>query len=249
MADGSAVGRVRAGDAAVLSVVAWKWGERFGAEHVNRLRSMFERRLRLPHQVYCVTDDPAGIDPRVSIVPMPRTFAHTPRCRRRMQQFDAVWTRSHFGPRMLAVDLDIVLTDDITALVDRAEPFVGCWIDYAQVFSGSWILMDAGALHGLWEAYRDDPDGFPRRVQPKGTPSDQAMLNYWLAPHGHRIPRWTRADGFVTYFGRGYARHEHHGISEARPALPPGTKVVILGSADLHVLEQPETYPWVTAWA
>lgn len=237
----------------MLSVCVWKWGKTFGARHVNVLRRALERHLRLPHELVCVTDDPSGIDPRVRIVPMPGQFDQAPRCRRRMQGFSRGFVDACLGGRRtLYLDLDVVIVDDITALVDRPEPLV-CWrVGHAGVFSGSFLLADAGELHGAWNRFANDPEGYPRRLQPKGVASDQAMINDWLSSRdGYRLPvaTWTEADGFVTYYGRGYERLEHFGVGPRRPDLPPGARLVVLGSADLDVLESGQ-FAWADEhWA
>ena len=158
-----------------------------------------------------------------------------------MQMFDRVFASS-LGSRLLAIDLDVVIVDDLTPIVDRPEPLV-CWkVKHANVFSGSFILMDAGVLHPLWEAFSRSPERFPMRAQPHGTPSDQAMLNYFL--RSRTVPFWTEADGFVTYFGEGYEHKEHFGVGPTRQQLPPGARIVVLGSADLQVLADRQI-PWV----
>lgn len=235
----------------MLSVLTWKWGSKFSARHVNTLRSMLARRLALEHRVVCVTDDADGIDPGVEIVPLPARHAESPRCRRRMRAFDRTFAES-IGARILALDLDVVLVDDITPLVDRPEPLV-CWrVGYAGVFSGSIVLMDAGVLDPLWRAFDRDPDGYARRAWPRGVGSDQAMLNYYLSRsdcHPSARPAvWTEADGFVTFFGAGYERLERRGVGPGHPLLPAGARIVVLGSDDLHVLEQGDRYPWVSEW-
>lgn len=208
---------------------------------MNRLRAALERHLHMPHEMVLVTDDATGIDSRVRIVRLPETFAHTPRCRRRMQVFSRDFAHQ-LGPRILSMDLDMVLVDDITPIVNRPEPLV-CWrVKHAGVFSGSFVLMDAGTLDGLWQAFAADPEGYPRSVQPRGVPSDQAMLNHFV--RHHRIPHWTEADGFVSYYGAGYERLEHFGVGPRRPSLPPGARIVVLGSDDLDVLRGAQ-YPWV----
>lgn len=195
---------------------------------------MLARHLHLPHVLHCVTDDPDGLDSEIHVVPPPREFDHTPRCRRRMWQF-AKERGADFGSRVLAIDLDVVIVDDITGIVDRPEPIVGWRVGYANVFSGSFLLFDTGALDGAWRAYRDDPEGFPAATGERNA-SDQAMVNRWL--RGQRIAEWTEADGLVTWFGNGYARLEHRGMGAGRPDLPPGARIVVLGSADKHVLDE-----------
>ena len=246
----------------MLTVVTWKWGKLFGAGDVNRLRAGLERHLHLPHSLVCITDDATGIDSRVRVVPLPTTFADTPRCRRRMQIFSREFAQQ-LGQRLLCMDLDVVLVDDITPILDPAtrvnvarhtmgvdlgrQPLV-CWrVGYAGVFSGSFLLMDAGHLDGLWRAFYNDGDTwkqdiFWRRVQPTGTPSDQAALNAYVA--GRDVPHWTERDGFVTYFGDGYERLEYHGVGPSHPKLPPGARIVVLGSADKAVLDEGR-YQWI----
>ena len=233
----------------MLTVLTWKWGTRFGAVHVNTLRSMLARRLELAHRVVCVTDDAAGIDPAIEVLPLPASYADSPRCRRRMRQFDREWAEA-IGSRILALDLDVVLTGDITPLVDRPDPLV-CWrVGYAGVFSGSILLMDAGVLDPLWRAFDAEPDDYPRRAWPRGVGSDQAMLNYYLAQPSTTLRPgvWTEADGLVTFFGEGYERLARRGVGRQNPRLPPGARIVVLGSEDLYVLEEGDRYPWVKEW-
>jgi hypothetical protein len=226
----------------LLTITCWRWGRLFSAAYVNRLRAAFERHLRLPHEVVCVTDDPAGIDSRVRIVPIPTTYAHTPRCRRRMQVYSRDFA-SQLGDRLLLVDLDLVVVGDLTPLLDRPEPLV-CWkVGYANVYAGAWVLMDAGVLDPMWRAFAADPEGHPRRAGSReAVPSDLAMLNAHL--RGRAVPHWTERDGLVSYFGAGYQRWERYGVGPSRPQLPRGARVVVLGSADKDVMDEGR-YPWV----
>lgn len=234
-----------------LSVLCWKWNQadgtpKFGPEYVNRLRAGLARHLHLDHNLTCVTDDPRGLDGDIRTLPITE-FQNTPRCRRRMAQFSRAFA-SKVGERILSIDLDVVLVDDITPIVNRPEPLV-CWkVAHAQVFSGSFILMNAGVLDGLYRQYAADPEGFPRRVQPRGVPSDQAMLNYYLGndtyPEYSTVPYWTEADGFVTYFGEGYEAFEAMGVGPRYRNLPDGVRIVVLGSADKAVMDEGR-YEWV----
>ena len=228
---------------APLSIICWRWGSLFSADYVNTLASMLDRHIRIPFQLWCVTDDLSGIHSRVRVVPLPMEFDGTLRCRRRIWQF-AADRRALFGPRILAIDLDVVITDDLTPIVERTEP-VCCWrVKYANVYSGSFVMFDAGALDGLYQAYRADPEGYPRKSGERNA-SDQAMLNYYLRqPGAPAVAEWTEADGFVTYFGDGYKRLEHHGIGPHNPKLPKGARIVVLGSADKAVMDR-GAFPWI----
>lgn len=226
----------------MLTICTWKWGDRFAARHVNVLRSMLARQLHCDHRMVCVTDDPAGLDGDIATAPI-AAFTETPRCRRRMTQYDRAFA-AIVGPRFLSLDLDVVLVDDITPLVTHQSSLVLWRVGYAGVYSGSFVLMNTGVLHGLYEAFAADPDGFPMKA-PGRVPSDQAMLNLYLKQHP-TIPfaRLTDADGLVTYFGEGYESLAHHGVGPSHPELPKGARIVVLGSADLAVLEEKQ-FPWV----
>lgn len=228
----------------MLTICCSKWGQLFSAKHVNVLRAALERHLALPHELVCITDDPAGIDRRVRTVPMPTAYADTPRCRRRMEFYSRDFADRHLGPRGLYLDLDVVIVGPLAPILDRDEPIIGWKVGHAGVFSGSFLLADAGALDGAWQLFKADPWGYPASLQPRGVASDQAMFNDWLSRQPP-IPFWTEADGFVSYYGAGYERLEHLGVGPNRRRLPPGARVVVLGSADLEVLEQPDRYDWV----
>jgi hypothetical protein len=226
----------------MITVSCWSWGGLFGVEYVNRLRSALERHLHLDHQLVCITDDSRGIDPRVRVVPMPAIYSETPRCRRRMLQFHRdFWPASY---RILAIDLDVVIVNDITPLVDRPEPIVLWKVGHAGVYSGSFLLYDAGTLHGAWERFAADPDGYPKSIQPRGVASDQAMINHYLATSGTRIAELTEADGLVSYYGAGYEQIAHLGVGPNRTQLPAGARIVVLGSADKAVMDEGR-YGWV----
>ena len=42
------------------TVICIKWGNRYGADYVNRLASMIRRNTAQPTRVVCFTDDAAG---------------------------------------------------------------------------------------------------------------------------------------------------------------------------------------------
>lgn len=230
----------------MLTILAWKWGALFSSAYVLRLQAALDRHVAIPHELVVVTDNPAGLveGPGLRLVPMPTAYATTPRCRRRMQALSAAFARQLGATRILAIDLDVVIVDDLTPLVSRRDPICGYRVGHAGVYSGSFLLFDAGALDEAWQRYREDPVGYPKRVQARGTPSDQAMINHWLDRSGARVHTWTEADGLVTYYGKGYERLEHWGVGPRRPALPAGARIVILGSADKSVMDR-AAFPWV----
>lgn len=193
----------------MLTVVCWKWQppqnyrSAFGPETVNVLRSMVARNYRRPHRVVCVTDDPAGIDGDIDIVPLWNDHASVPNphgkgnpsCYRRLKAF-AAEAADWFGPRFVSLDLDCVITADMAPLWDRPEPFV-IWGDTSPgtPYNGSMWMMTAGARRQVWEQF--DPINSPRMsAAMRYFGSDQAWIAACLGPHE---ARWTRRDGVLSY--------------------------------------------------
>jgi hypothetical protein len=90
-----------------MRVLCVKWGVRYGAEWVLRLRNMVARHLPIPHQFVCVTDAPVdGVD----CVPF-------------ISGLHGWWSKielfypGRFGGDNLYLDLDVVLTGSLEKLV------------------------------------------------------------------------------------------------------------------------------------
>lgn len=179
----------------MLSVVTWKWkpapGYRstFGPETVNTAKRMVARHYPDPHRFLCVTDDPAGIDADVEIVPLWNDFANVPSphggnnpsCYRRLRMFHPEIGQV-FGERFVSMDLDCVVTGDLRPLFNRTEDFVA-WGDTnpkpGSHYNGSLMLMTAGARPQVWTQF--DPATSPQlslRAQCWG--SDQGWISYCL---------------------------------------------------------------------
>ena len=54
-----------------VNVLCIKWGTKYGAEYVNKLRSMVGRHLGRPFRFVCLTDDTEGITPGIECRPIP----------------------------------------------------------------------------------------------------------------------------------------------------------------------------------
>lgn len=211
----------------MLAVVCWKWKPRpgyrsiFGAEQVNVLRSMVERNYRAPHQLVCITDDAAGIDPRVRIVPLWSDHArlpsphggNNPSCYRRLRAFSAE-AAALIGERFVSVDLDCVITGDVRPLWDRPDDFV-IWGDTNPTtpYNGSMWMLRAGSRRKVWDTF--DPKRSPRiGLAKRYFGSDQAWIAACLGPNEKR---WTRSDGVYSY------RNE---IAPKGGALPADARIV-----------------------
>lgn len=52
------------------NLIVVKWGDKFTAEHVNRIYRMAKRNITLPFNFYCYTEDPTDIYNEVNIIPL-----------------------------------------------------------------------------------------------------------------------------------------------------------------------------------
>lgn len=216
----------------VLSFVCWKWKpirgyrSKFEGEHVNILRRMIARNYHAPFKFTCITDDPAGIDPDIQVIPLwdefsaiPSPHDHGPRrvnpsCYRRLRMFRrdaAEW----LGDRICSIDLDTVITADITAMMQRPEAFIIYGDTHpTSPYNGSLILFDAGCRPQLYEDFH--PQQSPALALKKGYyGSDQAWIGACLGPDE---AKWTRRDGVYSY------RNE---LGPHHRELPPNAKIVV----------------------
>jgi hypothetical protein len=215
----------------VLSVVTWLWRDpgyrsTFTPAHVHTLYAMVARHYPQPFEKVCVTDDPAGLDPDIRIVPLWPDYRGLPSphgrgnpgCYERLKAFDPA-TAAQFGARFVSLDLDTVIVGDLTPLWDRPDPFVVWHLrmghrtnGHKGIYNGSMWLMDAGARPDVWtrfkgrrsalEAYRAGQHG-----------SDQGWMQYVL---GADVPHWDQADGVYSYKYDLLAHHHGHLPANAR---------------------------------
>jgi hypothetical protein len=233
----------------MLSVVTWKWKpsyrhyrSTFGPETVNTLFRMVKRHYHNEHRAICVTDDPTGIDSSIEIVPLWNDFAslpnpfgpRNPSCYRRLRMFHPE-IAAVFGPRFVSLDLDTVITGDITPLWDRPEDFVA-WGDTNRTthYNGSMILMTAGSRSKVWETF--DPKRSPRQAQVAGCfGSDQGWISYCLGPNE---AKWNRQDGVYSF---------RNDIKPRKGDLPADARVVFFHGAVDPWAREAQQLAWVGA--
>ncbi len=229
------------------SVVCYRWqpppGYRstFGPETVNVLKAMIRRHYAPKVRFICCTDDPAGIDRDVEIVPIWSDFStvpsphggRNPSCYRRLRSFSAD-IGAVFGQRFVTIDLDCVITGDLRPVLDRNEDFV-IWGDTNSLpgshYNGSLVLMTAGARRKVWETF--DPQTSPNIARRAGGfGSDQSWISYCLGPGE---ARWSKADGVYSY--RNDLRQ--------RSVLPADARIVLFHGKIDPWAEPAKSIPWV----
>ena len=240
----------------MLTVVTWLWStpgfrSAYSAAHVNTLFRSVEKHYPHEFRKVCITDMPEGIDADVDIVPLWEDFRHLPAprkdqshpgCYGRLKIF-AREMKDILGPRVVSLDLDAVITGDLTPLWHRPEPFV-IWAPNRpypharypkQTWNASMWMMDTGAFPHVWDKF--DGDESARDAVRRGFyPSDQGVLEASL--RNHRVGTWTQADGVLMY--------SEMRKNEQAATLPDHARIVFFnGSHDYWLRDVQAQAPWI----
>jgi hypothetical protein len=197
----------------MLTVVTSLWGDKYTGEHVNRLKNQLDRHLKMPFEFIALVESREGIrcDIRcMQIWPEISKQLHPkrPNCYRRLRLFSSEMV-DLFGPGyLLNLDLDILITDEITDLI---EPLAAGGSDITfkayrdratnTPYNGGMWLLKTGAHSEVWDSF--DKHRSPRITQEEGrVGSDQAWIAHALGPD---FPTWDERHG-VYAFGRDILR-------------------------------------------
>lgn len=188
--------RPRARPMEKLQIVCWKWKGHipYYPAHVNILASMFDRWLKMPHEIVCITDDPEGIDGGVRIVPMWRDHFEHGRDWHRLKIFSPEMVDT-IGPRFVSVDLDTVVMGPLDPLFDHDEPFMA-WQDPLRPhqYCTALFQMDAGCFPHVLETFNPNV-AMQLRTSGKYNGYDQAWISHVLPG----APKWGTSHGVLSF--------------------------------------------------
>ena len=172
------------------------WQSSYSAADVALCADMIRRNYKKPCKIYCVTDKPEGLHKDIIPLPMYRDFCELGHCYRRLSVF-----APDFGDvipgKFCSVDLDCVITGDLTDLLDNSPDFAICK-DYQppQPYNGSFFVLTPGARPQVFEQFKADPKGTIERAAKEGfTACDQAVIAYILKNE----KTFSESDGFYSY--------------------------------------------------
>jgi hypothetical protein len=181
----------------MLTCLTFRWGSKYGPDHVERLKAGIARNLSMAHRFLCVGDDIPIEDHDL--------LAFRDGCYARLRAFDPEWQARHGIERLVWLDLDMVIVGALDPLFARPEPLVvltGNHWNPCRV-NGSVLMMQAGARPDIWTGFNlKEAD---RIAHADGTwrGSDQT----WIAHKAPDAPAWTFKDGIYGYEKRGWPGH------------------------------------------
>lgn len=152
----------------------------YGSDHVNIHYNMIRRNLSIPFRYVLFTDKrDYTINENVIQLDLWNTFRELGGCYHRLYTFSNQM-RAMVGDRFVCMDLDMIITGDITSLLTREEDFV--YYRMRGSDGSGWrmnngmYMMNAGARNHIWEIFKDAPKAsMEKRVGP-GT--DQGWTNF-----------------------------------------------------------------------
>lgn len=227
----------------MITVITFKWntpGYRsvFTAEHVNTLQSMVSRHLTLDHRFVCITDDPTGLKcesfplwdfPKIK---SPKWKTNAYRCLKLFCADAVNWFNTE---HVLVLDLDTVIVNDITSLIDLNVDFK-IWTDQhkdTHYNSSIWLYRLASRTQ-VWDTF--NPVVSPRILRQKNIMgSDQAWISHSL---GANEQTWSAEDGILSF---------RYDLDSGKTSLPESARIVFFhGKHDPWHEDIQESVSWVS---
>lgn len=147
----------------MLHITTWLWGDKYSGDYLAKLIAGVHRNLRQPHRFVAFIDEGVKEYSGRDYTKMPIIFrpdlTKTRGCFVRLQMFSPEWQEIAGiapGERIVMMDLDTVVTDNLDTLFDRPEPFVilqGGNAANPCPFNGALQMLRAGAYPEVWNDF------------------------------------------------------------------------------------------------
>lgn len=141
-----------------LHVICYKWGSLYAPAYVNTLANMVRRNLDTAHTFHCITDDAAGLDPRIQTHPLP-DFGFEG-IWRKLMTFQDDFLRLN-GQYVVSIDLDVVIVDSLNFLAEQPDKdfiIARNWSKSGVRGSGSLYRLKVGSHTEIWDQFITDPE-------------------------------------------------------------------------------------------
>lgn len=160
-----------------------KHGTKYGPDYVNRLYNMVERNCSIDYEFVCLTDNAAGLDPRIKTIPLPDNLQGW-WCKPYMYSKDLP-----INGTILYMDLDVVIAGNIDKLFTY-QPNHWCTIrDFTRAMRPNWkkynssiVRFKTGELSNVWDDFKHNYVNIQRRLHGdqdwlyEATMKNQALL-------------------------------------------------------------------------
>jgi hypothetical protein len=239
----------------MLSVVVFKWEPLpdqlesiptqvgpskvdYGADHVNTHYNMVKRNLKIPFNYILITDNISPkINKEIKQIKLWEKHRELGGCFHRLFTFSKEF-KEYVGDRFVAMDLDMIITGDITPLFDHDHEFVYYKMRGSDGtgwrMNNGMYMMNTGARSFVWELFDEDPQKIMSIRHGPGTDQGvtNALLDLKMESH------WSQ--------GLGILDMRQDILEKGRTELPPNTLIVMWpGPRDPMQQQWREQFPWI----
>jgi hypothetical protein len=185
-----------------LLIGPFVWGDKYGADYVDKLRRGLERNLT-GHEFRVFEAEDADL-------------TQIPGCFARLRAFDPEWQARQGlkeGDRLVILDLDLIVTGSLEGLFEREDPFTilqGVNASNPCPYNGSLWMLRAGYRPDVWSDFSLDA---AKAVPYDSFPDDQA----WFAAKLPDAGKFGHEDGVYAFQKKMWPRGN---------ALPKNARIV-----------------------
>lgn len=112
----------------LVNIICMKWGDKYGADYVNRLYGMVSRNLTIPFQFVCFTENEKGINSNVKICSLPSLGLPEDIPERGWLKLATFQNPlADLKGTALFLDLDVVIVDNIDCFFEFDAEFAVCF--------------------------------------------------------------------------------------------------------------------------
>jgi hypothetical protein len=156
----------------MINIVCLKWGNRYGAEYVNRLHRAVKRNTTIEVKFHCFTEDGSNLDQDIIIHDLP------------YKGLEGWWNKVYLfsnhiafkpGEKIFYIDLDTLITDNIDDLIQMPANKIIVLRDFLKGLArtagemGSGLMMwRHGQYNHIWEKFIANPQQAIEQVHPHG---------------------------------------------------------------------------------
>ncbi len=216
----------------MLTVMTWRWGDKYPIDHVNKLKAGVKRNLSIPHRFVVATNHPPPAYCEHIDIDRPDLLKVSDGCYARLRMFDPEWRRERGIGDIVCLDLDMVITGPLDQLFYRPEQFVilhGGHFNPCK-FNGSVMLIREGAPANIWSAFSQEKAEKVATADGTHRGTDQT----WIAHMAPDAAGYTYRHGIYAYKKPGWP---------AGDELPPDARIVAFpGAKDPSQMTH---LPWV----
>jgi len=214
-------------DSAPVNIITLKWGNRYGAEFVNRLRSAVARNLSRAHRFVCFTDDGKGIGPGVDVFPIPEINLPPDAKVTGWRKLCLFREDLPVNGLCLFLDLDIVVTGPLDGFFTFGKlediPIIHNWVSWnktilkpaPQIGNSSVFRFRANQCRFVWDQFHREKDWALANFRPPQsylTHCIRPLMVYWPAEWVRSFKRHCRPVFPLNWI--------------LPPALPAGARII-----------------------